>query len=192
MRGLLIISTALIAQGVVGCTSTTSGQAPTSSPPQSSVAASTTAAVDVVPKVTKPKNLKAIADACQLLSPQQLQELGASQPRPDKSPWGEGTCTWRNDNLNVHLAPDTTQGKGLAIAYANRRNNSEATTVNGHPGLRSGKESMSCGLWIGASDTQALSISLTVLRDVKPEYKDRCAFAEKVAGMVLSNLPAAS
>ncbi|MCP2259164.1 hypothetical protein LX15_002865 [Streptoalloteichus tenebrarius] len=51
---------------------------------------------------------------------------------------------------------------------------------------------MSCGLWLGVSDTQVLSVDVIVMREVRPEYKDRCMFAEKVAGMVLSNLPAAN
>ncbi|SHH01181.1 hypothetical protein SAMN05444320_11863 [Streptoalloteichus hindustanus] len=51
---------------------------------------------------------------------------------------------------------------------------------------------MSCGVYVGVSDTQAFLTAVTILRDVKPEYKDRCAFAEKIAGMVLTNLPPGS
>ncbi|MCP2262471.1 Protein of unknown function (DUF3558) [Streptoalloteichus tenebrarius] len=182
-----ILCLAAAAMVMAGCTSTTPGQASTSTGSQSSAATGNGA-----PKVTNPKNLKAIADPCQLLTPQQLQEIGASESRPGKSPWGEESCTWRNDNLNLAIAPDTTQNQGLSILYANKKSDSEETTVNGHPSLRYNKEGRSCALGVGVSDTQTFSISMTVLRDVKPEYKDRCAFAEKVAGMVLSNLPPAS
>ncbi|MFB9428202.1 DUF3558 domain-containing protein [Streptoalloteichus tenebrarius] len=178
--------------GLAACTSTTPGLASTSSGSQSSAATSTAAIDNGAPKVATPKNLKAIADPCQLLAPQQLQELGASNPSTKQSPWGEKYCDWLNDNLGVAVAPDTTQGRGLANLYANRKADSEETTIHGHPGLRYNKAGMSCALGVGVSDTQAFTVSLTVRRDAKPEYKDRCAFAEKVAGMVLSNLPPAN
>ncbi|MCP2259564.1 Protein of unknown function (DUF3558) [Streptoalloteichus tenebrarius] len=82
----------------------------------------------------------------------------------------------------------------MAAVYAHRKDfsNSEKTSVNGHPGLRVEKFSKTCGLYVGTSDTQLLLVDVAVLRDVKPEYRDHCAFIEKVAGMVLSNLPPAS
>ncbi|MCP2262473.1 Protein of unknown function (DUF3558) [Streptoalloteichus tenebrarius] len=182
--------------GLAACTSTTPGLASTSTSTgsQSSAATSTAATGDGAPKVATPKNLKAIADPCQLLTPQQIQEIGAGEPRQEKSQWGEAKCSWHNDNLVVSLAPDTTQGKGLSTVYANRDSlsNSEETTVGGYPGLRTGKISMACSVYVGVSDNQVFLGTVTVRRDAKPEYKDRCAFAEKVAGMVLSNLPPAS
>ncbi|MFB9428203.1 DUF3558 domain-containing protein [Streptoalloteichus tenebrarius] len=183
-----------VVMATAACTSTTSGQPSTPTSAEISAATSTAATDNGAPKVTSPKNLKAITDPCQLLTPQQLQELGASGPRPDKSKWGEASCTWRNDNLNLNVAPDTTQGQGMAAVYAHRKDfsNSEKTSVNGHPGLRVEKFSKTCGLYVGTSDTQLLLVDVAVLRDVKPEYRDHCAFIEKVAGMVLSNLPPAS
>ncbi|MFB9428208.1 DUF3558 domain-containing protein [Streptoalloteichus tenebrarius] len=173
--------------GLAACTSTTPGLASTSTDSQSS-----TPNNEGAPKVTNPKNLKAIADPCQLLTPQQLQELGASGQRSEKSKWGEAACTWRNDNLSIHLAPDTTQGKGLSTVYANRNASSQEITVGGHPGMRTTKESLTCSIYVGVSDTQVFLTNVIVFKDVKPEYKDRCAFAEKVAGMVLTNLPPAN
>ncbi|WP_253670450.1 DUF3558 domain-containing protein, partial [Streptoalloteichus tenebrarius] len=169
------------------CTSTTPGLASTSTGSQSSAATSNGA-----PKVTSPKNLKAIADPCQLLTPQQLQEIGASDPRPDKTQTGEPACIWQNDNLRIRLVPYTTQGMDSVYANRARFDNSEESTINGHPGIRFNKVGMSCGVYVGVADKQVFSADVGVRRDVKPEYKDRCAFAEKVAGMVLSNLPPAS
>ena len=189
-RPLVAVACLVLAVALAGCASPTAGQASRATNPSNSATAS--AANGDVPKVANPKNLKAIGDPCQLLTSQQLQELGASDPHMDKSLWGEQTCYWINDNLRVLLAPDTVQGHGLAVVWAKNKDKpeSERTTVNGHPALRTDKLSMSCGLWVGVSDTQVLSVDVIVRRDVRPEYKDRCVFAEKVAGMVLSNLPA--
>nr|BFF01348.1 hypothetical protein GCM10020241_30230 [Streptoalloteichus tenebrarius] len=184
----MIIPVAVAGLGLAACTSTTPGLASTSTGSQSSAATSNGA-----PKVTSPKNLKAIADPCQLLTPQQLQEIGASNPTADKSLWGEGSCIWRNDNLRIRLDPDTTHGQGLTIVYNKNKDKPdyEQTTVNGHPAIRWGKEGPFCSVFVGVSDTQVLSADVAVLREVKPQYKDRCALVDKVAGMVLSNLPAA-
>ncbi|MCP2259161.1 Protein of unknown function (DUF3558) [Streptoalloteichus tenebrarius] len=144
-----------------------------------------------MPKVANPKNVGAVADPCQLVTPQQLQELGASEPRPDKTQAGGPACIWKNDNLRIRLVPYLNQGMGAVYANRVRFDNSAETVVSGYPGLRFNQVSLSCGVYVGVADNQVFSADVTVFREVRPEYKDRCVFAEKVAGMVLSNLPIA-
>nr|BFF04363.1 hypothetical protein GCM10020241_60380 [Streptoalloteichus tenebrarius] len=167
------------------CTSTTPGRATAAA-----VSSSVSAASSGVPRVANPKNLKDVADPCQLITSQQLQELGASDPRPGKTESGVPKCNWKNDNLAMTLTTYGAQGLDSVYAQRNRFGNSQETTVSGYPGLRIASFSMSCGVYVGVAETQVFLADVTVRRDVRPEYKDRCVFAEKVAGMVLSNLPA--
>ncbi|MCP2259163.1 Protein of unknown function (DUF3558) [Streptoalloteichus tenebrarius] len=145
-----------------------------------------------MPKVVNPKSLKSVTDPCQLITSQQLQELGASDPHPGKTESGGPKCNWKNDNLAMTLTTYGAQGLDSVYAQRNRFGNSQETTVSGYPGLRIASFSMTCGVYVGLAETQVFLADVIVFREVRPEYKDRCMFAEKVAGMVLSNLPAAN
>ena len=189
LRRLSVAVACLLALGVTstGCTSTTPGRATAAA-----VSSSGSTASSGVPRVVNPKNLKDVADPCQLITSQQLQELGASDPRPGKTESGVPKCNWKNDNLAMTLTTYGAQGLDSVYAQRNRFGNSQETTVSGYPGLRIASFSMSCGVYVGVAETQVFLADVIVFREVRPEYKDRCMFAEKVAGMVLSNLPAAN
>ncbi len=160
--------------------------------PTSSTSSTTSASASGAPKVANPKNLKA-HKACQLLTPAQLQSLGAaSTPKEGTAVWGEKDCEWGNDNLNIGVSPDTTQGQGLAIVYENMSGTPsfQPLTIAGYPAARTSKQTISCSIGVGTSDTQVFLVDLTVLGVNRTNNTDPCAVAQTVATDVLSNLPA--
>ncbi|QUQ68260.1 hypothetical protein JJ691_60050 [Kutzneria sp. CA-103260] len=106
--------------------------------------------------------------------------------------WGEKDCEWGNDNLNIGVSPDTTQGKGLAIVYENMSGapSFQPLTIAGYPAARTSKQTISCAIGVGTSDTQVFLVDLTVLGANRTNNTDPCAVAQTVAADVLGNLPA--
>ncbi|WP_246025102.1 DUF3558 family protein [Saccharopolyspora antimicrobica] len=144
-------------------------------------------------RIEKPKNLKAISDPCQLLSPQQLEQLASlSAGVPESSLWDQQACRWRNRQLTVSIAPDTTQGLGLKNTAKNVSGGVPTGEVSGYPVVHFGKSAGSCGTYVGTSATELLLVSFQVGTDGRsnPEYADPCAMSDKITDMVLSNLPA--
>jgi Protein of unknown function (DUF3558) len=191
-RAGLLATSGLAVIVLTACSQTAPGAA-TSATTASSTASS---AGSAVPKVASPKNLKGV-DPCQLLTTQQLQALNAtarSQPRRDKSVWGEASCMWENDDVTVSLSPDTTHGKGIEQTYLSKGNYSffQPTTVDDYPAVLVDKQSVSCGMFLGVSDSQELSLTVVVTGKTNPDYGSPCAFAPKVAGAALKNVPAGS
>ena len=188
-RGTLIVAACGLAVALLGACSQQTGGDPsptTSSSPSSGSATSST------PKVDQPKNLKAV-DACQLLNSSQLHELGATAtPTAGQSVWGEKSCEWGNDDINIGLSPDTTHGKGLSTVYANMSGteNFLPMKIAGYPAARTAKQTISCGIYVATSDTQDFLVDLTVLGAKRADHEDPCSLAQKVAADVLSNLPA--
>ncbi len=177
----------LLAAAVVACSPQT-----TSTPTPTPTSTSSSASDSAVPKVASPKKLTGVP-ACQLLTTQQLQTLGAAtNPKTGKSPWGEGSCEWNTAEVAIHLSPDTTTGKGLAQTYSSKSkfDSFQPTTVAGYPSVQVDKQDISCGLFVGVSDTQVLSLTVFIDGKGNPDYHNPCAFAPKVATAVLANLPA--
>lgn len=145
--------------------------------------------------IPKPLNLAAISDPCKLLTPQQVQQLGAASPTPgEKSQWGQSTCLWDNEQLRIRVAPDTVQGQGIrTAAFTNSETGKPTHRVGGYPAVNSFANDLSCGTFVGTSKTDVVSVSFTVGSDGRgnPEYADPCAVSDKIAGMVLENLPPA-
>ncbi|GAA0621680.1 hypothetical protein GCM10010174_45670 [Kutzneria viridogrisea] len=155
--------------------------------PTTTAATSTTSGA---PKVSNPKNLKA-HDACQLLTLSQLQALGAPATGKERqSTWGEKSCVWGNDEVNIGFSPDTTHGTGLSAVYANMSGSENflPMTIAGYPAARTAKQTISCTLWTAPSDTQVFLVDLSVLGAKRANHEDPCALAQKVAEDVLSNL----
>jgi hypothetical protein len=128
-----------------------------------------------------------------LLTTAQLQTLGAATtPSPTKSPWGEAACEWNTNDVAIHLSPDTTTGKGIAQVYSTKTkfDSFQQTTIAGYPAVQVDKQEISCGLFVGVSDTQVLQLTVFVDGQSNPDYHNPCAFAPKVASAVLGNLPA--
>lgn len=176
----------LLVLGVAGCSGPTQGQ------PEPTAGGETSATNDPF-QIEKPKNLKAVSDPCQLLNPQQLQELGADSPSPGKSQWGQDQCTWSNQLLRVTAAPDTIQGGGLKYTAKIVADGKPTAEVAGYPAVHYGVTSDMCGTYVGTSDTELFLVSFSVGTGGRgnPEFSDPCAMSDKIAGMVLENLPAA-
>ncbi|SHE54207.1 Protein of unknown function [Streptoalloteichus hindustanus] len=130
-------------------------------------------------------------DPCQLLTPNQLRELGAAQSgKPDQAPWGETLCTW-SDAIRVTVAPDTKR-RGLTEVYLRKSsyNNFEASTVAGYPAVRADFGEIRCNVNVGVAEDQLLLVQYANNVSRKVEHKDTCAFGERIAAEVLKNLPA--
>lgn len=198
VRDVVVAAAAALAGFAVSACDSTATGTPT---PETSVStasetsgssASSTESDRLAPPVENPKNLRGI-DACELLTLAQLTELSFTEPgEKDTSGWGEENCIWQNSILGVSLSPDTTLGKGLDQAYRNKNrfDNFEESSVDGHPAVRVNFATQSCGLIVGVSEEQTLSMDFTRVSSQAPGLNDPCGFAESVAGMVLENLPA--
>ncbi|MGW1682614.1 DUF3558 domain-containing protein [Saccharopolyspora sp. NPDC002376] len=186
-RTAMTAAASLLVLGVAGCSAPTPGEA------EPTTGGETSAANDPF-QIDQPKNLKAVSDPCQLLNPQQLQELGAGDdPKPGESQWKQSECTWQSRQLTVTVSPDTIQGQGLKYTAKIVADGKPTAEVAGYPAVHYGATSDSCGAYVGTADTELLYIDFSVGPDGRnnPKFSDPCAAADKIAGMVLENLPAA-
>jgi hypothetical protein len=97
--------------------------------------------------------------------------------------------------LSLNISPDTVQGQGLRYAakiYGDDQGKPTAQ-VNGYPALHIGRGDISCSTGVGVNDVQMFLVQFTTGSEGRgnPEYADPCAMADKIAGMVLENLPPA-
>lgn len=199
VRGAVVTALALLT-GVAmsGCDSTAVGS-PTAASTLPGTGEGTSGGVPssesdrLAPPVENPKDLRGI-DACELLTPDQLSELTFIEPGEKRtSAWGEENCGWFSSMLGIILSPDTTLGEGLDQAYRSKNafDNFEESSVDGYPAVRVDFATQSCGLIVGVSDEQTLSMEFTRVSSKAPGLNDPCGFAETIAAMVLKNLPAA-
>ncbi|WP_083821667.1 DUF3558 domain-containing protein [Saccharopolyspora spinosa] len=181
--GLVILIA--VAFAAAGCTSggPSQGDPGTASPPPPSDPA--------MPAVSNPKNLDAVADPCQLLTSEQLNQLGTGgEPSHRPSPWGQDTCTWDNRVLRVKLSPSTTMDHGLKSALRSVRKEAPDEQVDGYPMVTTQPLSTSCGIYVSATPQDTFVVDVDATESDRPEHRDTCAVAKRVASMVLSNLPA--
>ncbi|PKW19245.1 DUF3558 domain-containing protein [Saccharopolyspora spinosa] len=187
-RATLAVTASLLTVGLAGCA------APPGTPEPTANGEATSAARDPL-HIDKPKSLRAIADPCQLLTPAQLQHLNAGTPESGQSQWGQAECTWRNQQLRINIAPDTVQGQGLRwmAKTAGDGNGNPNAEVNGYPAVHYGISSGSCGTYVGTSDKELFLVNFQTGSEGKgnPEYADPCAMADRIAGLVLENVPSA-
>ncbi|MDR7302854.1 DUF3558 domain-containing protein [Haloactinomyces albus] len=181
---------AVLAAGVASCAG------PGAETPEPTTGSETSPSATKSPfSISQPKDLAAISDPCRLLTPQQVQQLGAGEPQPDgKSPWGQAQCLWDSQKLAISVSPDTVQGQGIRTAAFNNSESGKPThRVRGYPAVHSYPSDISCGTFVGTSKTDVVSVSFTVGSAGRgaPEYADPCAMSDKIAGMVLENLPPA-
>lgn len=172
---------------LAGCVSATPGQ------PVPSSVGQTTSVQDDPFRIDKPKRLNAISDPCQLLAPEQLSELGASSPAPGRTPWGQQSCRWNNDQLSLNIAPDTVQRQGLkytAKIFGDERGNPTAE-IEGYPAVHAGVNDLACTTAVGVSETEMFNVQFTAGSEGRhnPAFSDPCAVADRIASMVLANLP---
>lgn len=99
---------------------------------------------------------------------------------------------WENDNVTVSLTPLVKTGKGIGQTYLAKDNYSffQPTMVDSYPAVLVDKQKLSCGMFVGVSDTQELSLTVVVTGKDNPDYGNPCAFPPKVASAALKNIPA--
>lgn len=185
-RTTLIIATSAIALGLAGCA--TPGTPDPAPSPETSTAANDPFHIE------EPKNLAAVSDPCQLLSQNELQQINAGQAEPGQSEWGQAKCTWRNQQFSATVAPDTVQNSGLEYTAKVWGNDGKPSgEVDGYPLVHGGINEIRCSTTVGVSEKQTLTVHFTTGSEGRgnPEYADPCAVADKIAGMVLENLPPA-
>ncbi|WP_421671896.1 DUF3558 family protein [Saccharopolyspora spinosa] len=180
----------LLTLGLAGCSSPTPGT------PEPTNGGETTSAANDPFQIGQPKNLKAVSEPCQLLTPQQLQQLGATtEGKPAQAQWGQTNCAWDNEQLTLQVSPDTVQGQGIRYIakIAGDDNGNPTAKIDGYPAVHEGKSSGSCGTYVGVSDKEMVLVHFGVGSEGRsnPEFTDPCATADKIAGMVISNLPPA-
>lgn len=180
--------TAVALFAVLGASACSPGGSQT--PPSSTTESPTTTAPSA-PKVEKPKNLKGISNACQLLTSEQLSQLGGGgQPEEDTSAYGETQCYWSGDAFAVGVSINTTSGGPARIYQAGgTRDNFAPTTVDGYPGARVDKQDILCRIELGVAETQSVEVNYTKHSGGSPEMNDPCGFAEKITSEVLKNIP---
>ncbi|MDR7301501.1 DUF3558 domain-containing protein [Haloactinomyces albus] len=184
---MILLSVTACAQAGPGSPESTSTNEPTSHSTQSASRKTNPAS-----EIKDPKNIEAVTDRCQLLTTEQLAQLGArSRPSQDTAPWGEPTCKWSSDQVQVTLAANTVSGGGFSRIRGNKDEyaNYKETTVSGYPAARVNFSSLTCGVFIGISKEDTFSASVTIYNTNEPQHSDPCVFAEKVATEALTNIP---
>ncbi|GAA4860512.1 DUF3558 domain-containing protein [Saccharopolyspora rosea] len=190
---VLAASAALMAFGLASCTASVSGTPQPSSAPPPSLVPSPAGKSDPL-HIEHPKKLAAFSDPCQLLSPEQLAQLNAGQAAAAQSEWGQAACKWRNQLFTLKVSPDTLQQQGLRwVAMTAGAGGKPDVEVSGYPAVHYGISSGSCGTYVGTSDKELFLVYFQTGSEGqgKPEYADPCAVADRIAGMVLENLPPA-
>ncbi|WP_019855080.1 DUF3558 family protein [Actinopolyspora mortivallis] len=140
-------------------------------------------------------DLSAAFGPCELLTRRQVERLGAGRPQPDgESAWGQEQCRWKNESFSVVLAPDTTQKQGLKFAaYTSTADGEPTHEVKEYPAVHgNGKTETRCSTIVGTSREDVIYVSFAIGTDGRddPEYARPCAMSDRIAGMMLENLPA--
>ncbi|WP_010307180.1 DUF3558 domain-containing protein [Saccharopolyspora spinosa] len=186
-RTTLITAAGLLVFGLAGCSE---------SPPQTPTPSlkTTSAATDPF-YIERPRNLAAVSDPCELLTSAQVQLLRAGDVKHGESEWGQPSCEWRNQQFSMTVAPDTEQGQGLKYTAKIWGDGEGKPTgaVNGYQLVHGGINDIRCSATVGVSDTQTLTVHFTAGSEGRgnPEYADPCAMADRIAGLVLENVPSA-
>ncbi|MER7078074.1 Protein of unknown function [Saccharopolyspora kobensis] len=190
-RATLTAVSLLAVLGASACSPGGSGPSPepTSNPSES-------AATSEAPKVENPKNLKAITNACDLLTDEQVKALGGTDerkpPEESKSTYGETKCQWTTDAFSATVTINTQFGGAEKIkSNAGTRDNYELIQFEGYTGARVDAESTLCRIELAVADDQSLEVNYYKNAGGTPEMDDPCGFAEKITGEALKNTPGA-
>lgn len=142
-------------------------------------------------KIDSPLNLKAVTDTCQLLTPEQLEQLGGGgEPEPAEQPWPEMACSWEGDNLGIELSPDSTNGGGIERIKNNFAGEyDEVINVAGYPAIHIDVTDMTCTLSAAVSEEHVIGVGVAIYNKVEPQHQDPCAFADRVFTEVVKNIP---
>lgn len=160
---------------------------------QSAPGASDAPAVAPALKVDAPKNLKGIADACQLLTPEQRAALQVDgEPEPEESQYKEPACNFAGDALTATISINSNFG-GMTGTHERKDNfdNFAPTEVAGYPAAQVNFSDTLCTVMTGVSDEQSVDVYYAKNSGGTPEMDDPCGYAKKIAAEVIKNVPAA-
>ncbi|GAB3283090.1 DUF3558 domain-containing protein [Parasphingorhabdus pacifica] len=192
-RRATLISVAALALSLTGCAQSSEGTAE-SAPDSGESAASTQPSEPTDPalRISNPKDLGTVTDACDLLTPEQLTALSAgTEAEPDTTVYGESKCSWRNDDFRMTVALNATTGTGPEKIHEDGKasDNFQPTEVDGYPAARVDEQSTLCRVEVGIADDQAVAINYSKRGGDAPELQDPCGYAEKIASEALKNIP---
>ncbi|MHA6800468.1 DUF3558 domain-containing protein [Bounagaea algeriensis] len=178
----------LAALGLAGCVTPTDAGSEDQQP--SSPAESTPSQQQNTPQIDQPKNLQAVGGACELLTPEQLQQLGlGGEPQPDESMWGDSSCDWRNDNAMASVTQLNRTSPETMYQNAKTFDEFHPAKVQGYPANHRDRMSNLCSVDVGVSDSASFRIDFTRTGGDAPEMQDPCGYADTIATEVLKNIP---
>lgn len=162
------------------------GKQPTSPPSQPA---------DPALQVSNPKNLTGVTDSCQLLTPQQLTELGAADPEIEpyvNEQYKEPSCDISSDAFDITVDINTEHG-GMTAAHARKDNfeNFAPTEVGEYPAVQVNFQGTVCTVATGISDDQSVEVFYAKNSGGTPEMDDPCGYAKKISAEAIKNIPAA-
>ncbi|GAB2732670.1 hypothetical protein GCM10027174_01530 [Salinifilum aidingensis] len=190
LRRTTLGTTALLAAlGLAGC-ALPADSGSQSEQPSSQAQSTPGQQQDAAPRIDQPKNLQAVGSACELLKPEQLQQLGlGTEPKPDESLWGDSSCTWENDNAIVSLTQQNRIGAQGMYKNAKSFDEYHPAEVQGYPANHTDRQSRLCTVNVGVSDSASFRVGFTRTGGKAPEMQDPCGFADTIATQVLKNIP---
>lgn len=184
----LILSGVMTATVVSACAPGSSGQPD----PQPSGEASATKSASNGSKIPfdNPKDLSAVKKSCDLLTQEQLDELGmAAEPSQTEAIVGIAPCNWDGDKFAMSLAPDTSSG-GIRDFYQQYGGTKQMTktTVKGYPAGWIDKTDITCRVEVGVAKGAKFAVNYTAYGPDRHQ-SEPCKQGEKIAAMVLKNIP---
>ncbi|MHA6798559.1 DUF3558 domain-containing protein [Bounagaea algeriensis] len=187
-RTALGTTAVLAALGLAGCATPTDAGSEDQQP--SSPAESTPSQQQNAPQIDQPKNLQAVGGACELLTPEQLQQLGlGGEPEPVDTLSGDSACDWSHDNGAVTVTPKSTIGAQQMYENTKTFNEFHPAEVQGYPANHKDRQSRLCSVDIGVSDSATVRVDFTRYAGDAPEMQDPCGYADTIATEVLKNIP---
>src|SRR5690606_8962375 len=118
-------------------------------------------------QIPNPKNLKAVTDACTLLTPNDLSEIGGGgEPEAQTSSYGETQCDWQGENYGVGVAVNTKFGGPEKIFSKSGVTQIE---VAGYPAGKMDETTALCRIEVAVADDQNVEIDYTKLGGKSPE-----------------------
>ncbi|MGJ7905627.1 DUF3558 family protein [Actinopolyspora sp. H202] len=174
---------------LAGCAPGGSGGGGGASTSGASLTESVTPSADSGVAIEDPRDLRAVSDACTLLSERQLGELGMNaEPTYKEGLLGIRPCDWSGDEFAFSVRVDTKSG-GIDELYEtdNYGRGLERTEVAGYPAAWVRRTDLTCRAEVGVSADASVGVHYTSYRE--PQRSRPCQSASEIAAMVLENIP---
>ncbi|MCA1190233.1 MULTISPECIES: DUF3558 domain-containing protein [unclassified Saccharopolyspora] len=177
---------ALALAALTSCSVGSGGTAETSSDPAPQQS------VDPALRVTDPRDLTGVQDACTLLNPEQRTRLGAGDAEftTTTNEYGNSTCEIFGDAFNAAVDIDTNHG-GITNLNSKKDNfdSFTPTEVAGYPAAELNAESTACKVSVGIADDQSIEVDFSKNSGGSPEMNDPCGYAKTITNELLVNIP---